>query len=77
MRFDDGSMSFQFPTRKLSSKERAKIEHEINTYYGKYENEELCVHYSYSFDNKCYKYFFENHGFNSYNIYSKKLVKSR
>ncbi len=77
MRFDDGSKQFEFQTRKLNPKERSKIEHEINTNYSKYENQELCIHYSFALDNKCYKYYFENHGFNSYNIYSRKLVKSK
>ena len=62
MRFDDGSKQFEFQTRKLNPKERSKIEHEINTNYSKYENQELCIHYSFALDNKCYKYYFENHG---------------
>lgn len=77
MRFNDVDRPFEFPTRRLNPKELSKVEHEINTFYSKYENDELCVHYSYAFDNCCYAYFFENHGFDCYNIYSKKLVKSK
>lgn len=66
---------FEFPTRRLDKQEYSKIVHEINTNYVKYRNDELGVHYSYAFDGKCYKYYFENHGFNNYNIYSKKIVK--
>jgi DNA-binding cell septation regulator SpoVG len=75
MNTDNNKYCFEFPTRRLSKKEYSKIVHEINTNYSKYENDTLGVHYSYSYDNKCYKYYFENHGFNCYNVYSKKLVK--
>lgn len=77
MKFDENGKLYEFPTRRLSKKEYSKIVHEINSNYSKYENDELGVHYSYAYDNKCYKYYFENHGFNNYNIYSKKLVKSK
>ena len=49
---------FEFPAYTLDPKEKAKIEHEINTNYGKYNGQEFCVHYSYGIDNRSYKYFF-------------------
>lgn len=44
---------------------------EINTNYDLYRNEPYPVHYSISTDNRYYVYFFENHGFNDYNIVEK------
>lgn len=61
----------------LSFEEKSKIEHEINTNYSKYNGQEFCVHYSYGLNNKSYKYFFENHGYNNYNIYSRKYNYSK
>lgn len=72
MIFNEINTPFIFPSYNLSKREKTKIEHEINTSYLKYNGQEFCVHYSYGFDNISYKYFFENHGYNNYNIYSKK-----
>lgn len=66
----------QFPSKELNPKEYAKVVHEINTYYSKYKDEKLGVHYSYAPDCKCYCYFFVNNGFNNYVIYAKKLIES-
>lgn len=46
-------------------------------YFRKYNNQEYCVHYSYGLNNKSYKYYFENHGYDNYNIYSRKYNKSK
>lgn len=72
MRFNEINAPFALPTYRLDAKERAKIVHEINTNYRKYNGQEFCVHYSYGLNNKSYKYFFENHGYDNYNIYSRK-----
>ena len=53
----------------LSSGEYAKIISEINTNYSKYEGKRFAAHSSYGIDNKAYIYFFENIGYNNYNIY--------
>ena len=47
----------------------AKICREINTNYSKYEGKTYAVHISYGIDNKPYWYYFENHGYDNYNIY--------
>ena len=44
---------------------------EINTNYELYKNEPYPVHYSVGIDNRYYVYFFENHGFDDYNIIGK------
>jgi len=75
MNFEELNKEFEFSTYRLNPKERAKIEHEINTTYSKYNGQEFCVHYSYSLNGKSYKYFFENHGFNKYNFYDRKYLK--
>jgi hypothetical protein len=49
--------------------EYAKICSEINTNYAKYNGMAFAVHASYGVDNKAYWYYFENHGYNDYNIY--------
>jgi hypothetical protein len=53
----------------LDRAEYAKICREINTNYSKYEGKTYAVHISYGIDNKPYWYYFENHGYDNYNIY--------
>ena len=77
MIFKEINAPFLFPPYRLNPKERTKIEHEINTNYRKYDGQEFCVHYSYGLNNISYKYFFENHGYNNYNIFSRKYNKSK
>ncbi len=62
---------YRYKTFYLASKEYAKIISEINTNYGKYEGKRYCVHMSYGIDNKAYFYYFENFGFDHYNIYQR------
>lgn len=62
-------MEFVFSTFYLSSTEYAKIVGEINTNYSKYEGHAFAVHASYGIDNRAYWYYFENHGYDNYNIY--------
>lgn len=77
MKFWEINKAFEQRAYKLNYKERCKIEHEINSNYGKYIAQEFCIHYSYGINNRSYAYYFENHGFNNYNIFSRKLVKSK
>lgn len=72
MIYSEINKPFLLPTFRLNEKERSKIEHEINTNYNKYNGQEFCVHYSYGLNNRSYRYYFENHGFNNYNIYERK-----
>lgn len=65
---DSKGIAFRFPSCHLNSTEYAKIISEINTNYDLYKNKQYPVHYSVGFDNHYYVYFFENHGFNDYNI---------
>lgn len=64
-------MEFIFKTFILDKQEYAKIMSEINTNYVKYANKPFPIHISYGIDGKVYWFFFENHGFNIYNIYMK------
>ena len=70
-RWDSNGNPFEYPTCHLSYKEYAKIISEINTNYELYKNEPYSVHYSVGIDNHYYVYYFENHGFNDYNIIGK------
>lgn len=62
-------MNFIYSTFILSGAEYAKICSEINTNYSKYEGMPFAIHASYGVDNVAYWYYFENHGYNNYNIY--------
>ena len=65
------SVPFCFPSCLLDSKEYAKIISEINTNYDLYRNESFAIHFSVGLDDKYYIYYFENRGFNDYNIVEK------
>ncbi len=62
-------MNFIYNTFRLSVSEYAKVYGEINTNYKKYKDKEFAIHASYGLDNRAYLYYFENHGYNNYNIY--------
>lgn len=62
-------MEFVYPTFRLSIKEYAKICSEINSCYAKYAGKPMAVHMSYGIDDKPYWYYFENRGYDDYNIY--------
>ena len=70
-RVDLKGQPFEFPSCLLNQQEYAKIVSEINSNYELYRNETFPVHYSIGIDNHYYLYFFENHGFNDYNIVEK------
>ena len=66
--------SFSRPTFWLEQKEYAKICSEINTIYEtQYRGKRIAAHTSFGIDGKAYVYWFENHGFNDYNIFSRVL----
>lgn len=70
-RLDSKGSPFQFPTMELAKREYARIVSEINTCYTLYEGQLFCVHNSYDFNDGAFSYYFENHGYNDYNIVSK------
>ncbi len=68
IKFDSNGIPFDFPTCYLDHAEYAKIISEINTNYALYRNKPFAMHYSVGIDGCYYVYFFENHGYNDYNI---------
>ena len=40
-----------------------------DSFYEKYVGKPFAIHLSYGIDNRAYWYYFENHGFDNYNIY--------
>ena len=70
-RFRERSVAMDFikDTFILSPAEYAKVYSEINTNYGRYKGKRFAVHASYGVDDKAYWYYFENLGFDNYNIY--------
>lgn len=69
--FDEDGVQFSEDTFYLSKSEYAKIISEINTYYKVYEGERYSIHESFGVDGVPYLYYFENHGYNKYNIYNR------
>jgi hypothetical protein len=58
------------PSFWLKPKEYAKIRSEINQIYEtQYKNKRIAAHTSFGIDGKAYVYWFENHGFDEYNIF--------
>ena len=69
MHYDNRGRPFVFPEADFDWREKEKIRSEINTYYGKYQGREICMHYSYGIDDGAYIYYFENRGFDDINIF--------
>lgn len=72
---DSSGKSYRKPrARNLSHKEASKVAHEINTlYHAKFEGHPTGIITTYSpDDDQAYDYRFECHGFDEYNIYSKR-----
>lgn len=67
----DGMKNFSKKTFYLNPSEYAKIVSEINTNYSKYKGKWFSIHFSYSFEGTPYWYYFENRGFDDYNIYAR------
>ena len=59
----------------LPPAEYSKICSEINTNYKKYEAHHYAVHISYGIDNRAYRYYFVNNGYNDYLIYNRVEVR--
>ena len=68
---DSKGNPFKYPTCCLDHREYAKIISEINTNYEIYRDKPFSIHYSVGIDKHYYVYYFENHGFNDYNIVEK------
>lgn len=72
IKLDTNGNPFKHPGVMLDSKELSKITHEINSvYYAKYEGKSFAMHRSIDLQNNYCIYYFENHGFNDYNIVEK------
>lgn len=67
---DANGLPFSKPTFWLSPEEYRKINAEINRIYEvQYKGKRIAAHPSFGIDGKAYVYWFENHGFDNYNIY--------
>ena len=71
MKFDTKGEPFRFTTFNLEKAEFAKIVSEINSNYDSFKGKEIAFHVSLGLDDRYYAYYFENHGFNDYNIFNK------
>ncbi len=60
---------FEYEEADFDWREKEKIRSEINTNYSKYRGKPIGIHLSYGLDDKSYKYYFENHGFDDINIF--------
>ena len=70
-RTDDAEeQHFSKPTFWLNPKEYSKIVSEIDSVFdARYCGKNICAHSSFGIDGVAYIYWFENHGFNNYNIF--------
>ena len=67
---DANGIPFTRPTFWLCPKEYAKIYYEINQIYDvQYKDKLIAAHPSFGVDGLAYIYWFENHGFDNYNIF--------
>lgn len=67
---DSYGQPFSKPSFFLDFKEYKKIISEINDIFEvKYKGKRICAHPSFGIDGKVYIYWFENHGFDNYNIF--------
>lgn len=71
---DTNGFSFKMNTFYLDSREYSKIYSEINQIYEvQYKNKAIASNVSYGIDGIAYIYWFENHGYNDYNIFQRVL----
>ena len=74
LHLDECGASFTKPTFWLDKEEYSKIVSEINTvYYTKFKGKRICAHTSFDENGSVYLYWFENRGFNDYNIFLRVL----
>ena len=67
---DANGVPFTKPAFWLNPIEYRKICSEINQIFDvQYKNKKIAAHTSFGIDGKAYVYWFENHGFDNYNIY--------
>ena len=67
---DSRGDSYSRPAFWINPKEYAKIRSEINQIYEvQYKNKRIAAHISFGIDGNAYVYWFENHGFDEYNIF--------
>ena len=66
---DTNGIPFAKPAFWLNQIEYRKIFAEINQIYDIYKDKQIAAHTSFGIDGKAYVYWFENHGFDDYNIY--------
>ena len=67
---DADGVSFARPAFWLDPAEYRKIFSEINQIFdSQHKNKEIAAHTSFGIDGKAYVYWFENHGFDNYNIF--------
>jgi len=72
IRFDLDGNTFKYEQVDIDSKEISKITHEINNiYHSKYAGKRLGMHRSIDLNGNYCIYYFENHGFDDYNIFGK------
>ena len=71
---DANGVPFTKPAFWLHPMEYRKICSEINQGFDvHHKGERICTHTSFGIDGKVYVYWFENHGFDNYNIYLRVL----
>lgn len=69
---DDNGLPYLYPEYWLNPDEYRKKYSEINKIYEtQYKDKPICAHPSFDVDGSSYIYWFENYGFNNYNIYLK------
>lgn len=70
--YDENDQPFKYEPIDINPKEISKITHEINNvYHSKYYNKRTAIHRSLDLSGNYCIYFFENHGFDNYNIFGK------
>ena len=70
--YDSNGNPFAFPRLILDEREVSKVFHEINNlYHSKYKGKRFAMHRTLDLQSNYCIYYFENHGFNDYNIVEK------
>lgn len=68
--YDSNGIPFSKPAFWLEPREYRKVFSEINQIYdAQYKNKRIAAHPSFGINGVAYIYWFENHGFNNYNIF--------